>query len=841
MPPRRLPSPRLRGARRTTVLALREGDPLDRRTKDGKARAARREFMDETRTKFELWSDATENQKQRELDDLGFYADIQWPADVKLARAGRNAQNGLPPIPARPCIVVNKLREPVNQVLNEARDAELGIELTPADDFEGLGVVLDDTEITLREGLIRRIQRDSQASNMRIWAALRALIAGQGYYGIMTRFSKGTITGPASAAMFDKELFVTGWYNQSCVTLDPTHEQPDGSDAEGGFIGRWITWEDYKLAYPTADEKRNLISSLSDDDFVALGEDAPKWFKSTGKQRSVHVVDFFYTVKTPRTLCQLEDGSAEWKDELPTGAKSVDEIDIIDITVKWAVLDGVNPEPLEETDWITPDIPIIKIVGEELQPFDDERRVEGLVRPGRGAQEGFNAMASTVVEMVAQTPKPNVYVANGQMEGFEKWWELSTTHNLPAVPYNFKDAEGQPVGPPVVVNKQSPIEAVSMALGMFDQAVQTTTRSHDPLLGKVDPSLRGNARAYDKVIGQSKEGTSNFLDNYRRSLRREAEMLNNALYPVYGTRPGRIAKIVNGKGEPDTVMLGVPYTMAGKRPKPVLVPHPDDPNQMTHAPMDHQPLPPHAQKFQLSEHANCNIAISIKRSADTRRQEEFDMLSTIVEADPSQLAIVGDLLWKNADSPGHEELEERYRVMLAPPIQAMIAAKKAGQPYDPAAQAQLSQAKQLLEKANQEIQQLTQEKQGKVVEQQGKAAITQTQEQHEDARAALDREVKLAVAEIQAQTKQALQDMALFYEERSRIGAHIHEQAMGGKEQASNIALAHHAAISDAALSAQEHAQALAQGSQEHQQTLEQGQQAAALAPEPTPTNPAGA
>jgi hypothetical protein len=67
------------------------------------------------------------------------------------------------------------------------------------------------------------------------------------------------------------------------------------------------------------------------------------------------------------------------------------------------------------------------------------------------------------------------------------------------------------------------------------------------------------------------------------------------------------------------------------------------------------------------------------------------------------------------------------------------------------------------------LQQAATEKQSKVVEIQGKYAIAQMQEQHEDQRAAMDREVKLAVAELGAKVDR----MQLFIEERERVGAHI--------------------------------------------------------------------
>ncbi len=810
-------------------LRLTARGVINTKTADGKSKADRADWMDETREKFETWTEADEDQRDRELDDLAMYAGEQWPDDVKLARAGQDASNGLPPVPARPCLVINKFREPVNQVLNGLRDADLGIEITAADDFEELGVTLDATEIKTREGLIRRIQRESQAGIWRLAAARRALIAGRGYYGVMTRFCTGPIDGAPSLSFWDQELYVTGWWNQACVTLDPTHESQDGSDATGGFIGRWITWEAYKAKYPKQAKQKNLISQMHEQEFVALGDDAPTWFRSSGDLRAVHLVDYFYTVETTRTILLLADGSAAWEDEAAHDEEAIlDRREVTEQTIKWCVLDGLNPEPLEEREWPGPDIPIIKVVGEELDPYDDQRRVEGLVRPGRDSQQGFNAMASKSVELVGLTPIPSIFIANGQDEGYEKEWNLMTTRTLGRVHYNFKDAEGQPVGPPTTIDRSAPIQAVAVSLQMFDEAVQTTTRRHDPSLGKVDPALK-SGRAITQVIDQSKEGTSNFQDNLRISIRREAVILNNLLYPVYGTRPGRLAKIVDAGGKPQTIAVNAPAmpSATGGAPSPMMIPHPTDPTQPPQiAPMDHPSVPPTAQKFQLTPHANATINIKIEKNFDTQRQETNELLVQMVEADPSQMLVVGDLLWQTADLAMHEELAKRYRAMLAPPIQALIASESGGPQIPPQVQQQLDAAKQMGDQAQQEIQALQQQIAAKTTEQQGKLAIVQLQEQAESQRAAADREVKLAVATLNAKVETLSNEMAVFLEERKRLGAHVADASQTLQEHAHDSAERGKDRLHDIV-----HAQL------DHGHTLEQQAQAAALAPPPVDPN----
>src|SRR6187402_3592648 len=107
---------------------LRDSEAKNPRTK------ADEDFLELARDRFKSAQTAETDQRQRELDDIRFYDGDQWPADVRTARAGQNAQNGMPPVPARPCITINETRAPVRNVLNQERNADLGIELVPADD-----------------------------------------------------------------------------------------------------------------------------------------------------------------------------------------------------------------------------------------------------------------------------------------------------------------------------------------------------------------------------------------------------------------------------------------------------------------------------------------------------------------------------------------------------------------------------------------------------------------------------------------------------------------------------------------------------------------------------------
>src|SRR5689334_16612153 len=208
--------------------------------------------MELARARWALAEEADEKQRAREKQDLAFYDDDQWPADVIASRTGNQPVGTLVNTPARPTITINKVRQSVQYVLNEERQADMGPELIPADDFSSDAPPASQQEITLREGLLRRIQRQSNAADARSWAFKRAVIAGRGYYLVTTKY----VEGPT----FDQDVTVERIYNQASVLLDPAHEQPDGSDAEWEFWGRDYSVDQYTAEFGTRKSgKRNPV------------------------------------------------------------------------------------------------------------------------------------------------------------------------------------------------------------------------------------------------------------------------------------------------------------------------------------------------------------------------------------------------------------------------------------------------------------------------------------------------------------------------------------------------------------------------------------------------------
>ena len=740
-------------------------------------------LLKQARDRFLLANEADAPQDERERDDISFEDGNQWPTDVLMARLGQQPTQGQPSMPARPTIVINKVRRAVQQVLNQERQSDIGIEIVPADDFGDLGITPDDTEVTLREGLTRRIQRESQAADARSWAFKRAAIAGRGYYLVMTRYLPGKTS--------DQEIYVHRIYNQAGVKLDPSHEQPDGSDADWGFVGTWVPWERIAALYPRlVDGKPSPFGAYDDSDFIAMTEAYPGWYRQSfttvdkdGKtttipQQAVRVTDYWYTERETKTLVTMPDGQSLWEDEV--GADIPEEATTRDVVlphIKFCKIVG-GCCIVEETDWEGSTLPIIKVLGEEILPYDEQRRAEGMVRQARGAAQGLNYMISKQVEMVGLTPIPPLMVDPEAIDGYEAQYQQMNTRTFGSLPYRTYDDQGRQLSPPTRPPVNPDNQGIAQSIGFFDQAVQDTTAVSDPAMGETDPSVK-SARHARYLIEEARLGTSNYLDNLARSVRYEGQVINDLLYPIYGARPGRLVRILTGEGEAQMMRI-------------------DDPEQQQAA----QQLQQKALKVgKLTKDAHFNVLVKVTKSSDSRRDQFVRMFGEILNADPNQMLVGGDLFYRNMDIPEAKQLAKRQRVMLAPPIQQMLAAEEQGQVHDPAAQAQIAELTQRLQLAEQAMQELAKDAEGKRLESDTKKQIAAfdadrdikletLKQQTERMKLALqndqdirDNATKIHIAEIQAKTQGVIQAAEAEHEAMALAHEQTHEAEQAGLDR----------------------------------------------------------
>lgn len=781
------------------------------------------EFLRTARERFRLIQDAETKQRERELEDIRFYNGEQWPEEVLTARQGQRANGIMPAVAARPTITVNKAREPVRQVLNQERQSDLGVTIVPADDFEGITEnPVNEKEIKLREGLVRRIQRTSDAAAARTWAFERAVIAGRGYYGVMVRFGLGKT--------WDREIYVDRIYHQESVSLGP-HEQPDGSDADYGFIGTWVPGDEYEADFPKAKDgkKDNPRIGERDSDFLALGEEFPHWFKLEGKKnktRMYRVVRYWYAEYSSRNLALMPDGSAIWESEIPDGMKAVDVRPVKERSIKCAKIDGT--QILEETEWEGRYIPIIKVLGEELQPVNGELRSEGMVRPGIEPGRAFNVLVSKLVETIGHTPLQPLILDPESIEGWEKFYELAAVRAFPWLPQRTRGDDGREFREAHRPAVDPNLQPMALAISMFDQFIQSTMGVHAPSLGKSDPALR-SSKMLETVVAQDAHGTSNFIDNLARSIHYEGLIENDLLYPILG-KPGKRAVITDADGKSSPVMMHQPYTMQGGRPTPFMIPHPTQQGQQMPAPIGHEGLPPGVETNILTKDAQFNIAVKVTKNLDLKRDQLFQFVGQLVSANPAAMAEYGDIFWQSSDLPEHDQLAERAKIMLDPRILKALEAKAQGQDVPPAVAAQMSQ----MIKQIKELEAIGSSMQRKLDTDQVKADADLKKAQINK-----DRDIEIRHLELTQDSEERAKDRAAKIEETrisaakqsADIAAEAREEAM-----ALNTELSH-----DAALAASQAGHEADLSAQEHQQNIELAAQPPPIDPNAAPAEPAAA
>jgi hypothetical protein len=247
-----------------------------------------RKIVETALSRFKLVVDIEGKQRDRELDDLKFdraLPEDQWPADILKSRADGVSPDGTV-ISPRPCLVIPKLDQPIQQVINEARGARLAITVKP----KGNGA--NKQGAILRQGMIRAIENDSRANLARNWALDRAVKCGRGAYRILKTYSND--------GDYDLDLVVQRIKNQGCVYLDPYAQEPDWSDGMWAFITDDMPISEYKRRYA-----KSAMASLSAEELSSVVDQTSGWvtMSADGKgEGTIRLAEYFYVEYEKRLL-----------------------------------------------------------------------------------------------------------------------------------------------------------------------------------------------------------------------------------------------------------------------------------------------------------------------------------------------------------------------------------------------------------------------------------------------------------------------------------------------------------------------------------------------------------
>lgn len=692
------------------------------------------QIVEQAVRRFRLVSDTESGQRQREIDDLRFQVpELQWDPVAREQRAGGLVQGTAFPLPARPTLSIPKLDQPIQLVTNQQRNAHLGINIHP------LSETANKETAEVIQGLYRKIERDSRADIGRSFAFDRAAKCGRGAYYVDVRYDEW------SADPFDLSIFIDRILHQSDVYFDPAAQQPDWSDGKWAFWTRWVPLDEYREEY-----KGSAIASLSETEWANAFDGVPGWTQGAGNNRAVLIAQYWCRDATETVLILHSNGRVYGPDDKIPAGKILTERKKVEHTVKWHLING--REVIDGGDWLGRYIPLIPVIGRELQPFDSERRWSGIIGPAKDGQRLYNYAASAAVELVALEPRAPFVADPRQIEGYEAHWQQANTRNFPYLPYNATiDGMPEPLPPPqrtqVDSNKMGP---TMLLLQQADDFIQSATGIHDPSLGKISKEQR-SGKAILALQSQSDAGSNMYLQNLGDiSMPYEAKVVLDLIPKVY-KRPGRVADIIDGEDQSRSVMFNAPYTL-GQDGRPQR--------------LKDQAIPKNAKTYDLTTGVY-GVSVTVGKSYQTRLQQGSDEIGQILQAQPELMPLIGATYFRFRDFPGAQEIADILKVVRDKQYPG-VAMNKDEQPSADEMRARLAAAEQQMQQMQQMLQQAGMEIQTDQAKQQATIAKAQLDAQVKQQASSEDNAVKLKIAEMDNQTKLAIATLQAGQDEQAR-------------------------------------------------------------------------
>lgn len=580
------------------------------------------EFLVTMRERFKLAQQGDKNEREKIADDLRFYDGDQWPEPYKQQRDSKK----------RPCLVINLLPEKVDQVVGDQRQNRPGIKVRAVDNKA------DKDTAKVFEGMMRGIEHLTDAEIAYDTAFESAVICGRGWFGLKV--------GYIDDNSFDQDIMFRRISNPLCVYYDSNAQEADLSDARYMFITDMVTEEYYKRRWPNA---RMVDFELTEATSL---KDSTAWFLKEAKK--LRIVEYWVKAPGYKWIAELDDGSKkEIKGKKPEEVKDIEGKKIVrrrkvKTDIIWCYLCSGADILEPATRWAGSHIPLIPVWGKEIN-IDGETRHRGLVRHAKDPQRMHNFFESHASEIVALAPKSPWVLTKDQIKGHEPIWSAAHEDNFPFMLYNHKAG----VPPPQRKDPgQIPSGAIERAKAN-KEAIKSTTGLYDPSVGAPSNETSGIAIRYRQKEGDT--ATFAYIDNLSRSIKRAGVLLIDLIPKIYDTH--RVVRLINPDLSEEPIEVNRPLTEE-ERTAAVEGGMSED-------------MAAIEKMFDLGV-GKYDVRVDVGASYTTQREEAAVSMMQFVQYVPDVAPLLLDLIAKNLDWPGSEEMAERAKFLLPPEIRDKI-------------------------------------------------------------------------------------------------------------------------------------------------------------------------
>lgn len=636
----------------------------------------------------------------------------------------------------RLCLKFNRCHTFVQQVSNEARQNKPQIKFVVGD-----GGDKDTAEV--KEGMARHIQYSSDAQVAYETAVEYSAGGSFGYFGFTKEYCNDNKGYKANdPRLWDQELKVRTFADPFAVygILMPSIF---GMEPPFGFVVEEMSREEYKRQHGT-------------DEIDAIGG----WEEATNRSQgwigtdTVRIAEYWYLEHEEKKITRKNRDTGE--DE----TRTYDQC-----TVKFCKIDGLRVLPGTETEWEGYCIPIVPVLGKQLI-IDGKPSLFSVVRFQRDPQQLINYYKTRIAETLSTAPIQPYMVAKGQIaEGDKAKWGRMNMELAPYLEYTPVDVNGKEVGPPQRQVFEAPINSLSEASAQEIDDMKAVTGIYDASLG--NKSNEASGLAIQRRQQQSNITNMHFMDNLERAFKKGGLIVADMIPKVYDTK--RMVQILGADELPKIVKINHPHT--------------DEYGKQKH--------------YKVADSDSDVPIVTMGRAFSSKRMESFDMMSSVLQANPQLIEVIGDVFFQNSDLAGADIMAERFKRYINIKYPGLVDDKNADpQTQIAQMQAQAAASQQAAQAMQGELQKLQAEKQGKVVDNEYKMAIEK-----------MKMENQALIAEISTKAQSQSERMELFLDMAGKLLDHAHEH---GKQ-----------------LADQAHERDMAKMG--HQQALEQGAQAGAI------------
>ena len=586
-----------------------------------KDKAKTDELIERFKAEYEAgWNKDRDNQDEayRDLRLIGDDKTEHWDAAALASRDDR------------PALIVNQCPQFVRQVTGDMRQMKPAIKVVPVDDAASKEVAAK-----VLPGMIRYIEQRSSAQHIYFNAADQQAGCGIGHWRVNHEYSSGQT--------FDQEIRIEPIVDGVAVVWDADAVLPDRSDAEYCFVPVDMVRSKFEEKYPDASP-----DPLSPETLGAW----TSWFADD----HVRISEWFYKEPEKKLLAVFPDGKMDDVTDDEEGAalagKMGARLEERDGHCIYRALITAN-EILEGPDkWPGPDIPVIPLIGEEVQIGRATVR-RGVVRPLRDVQRIYNYTISTKTELIALQPKSPWIGTDAQFEKYQDEWETANQRNHPYLRYT--NVPGVP--PPSRVGPAVATQSLDGLMVEMQAAMNATTGIYPSALGAQSNEVSGKA-----IMARQREGDTGtyvYVANFTLALQRTGQIIVNMIPQIYDT--ARVIQITGEDGKIDQLPINQPgFDEQGMGPGLAL-------NDVTVGAYE--------------------VSVQMGPSFSTKREEAREGMTELMRAlGPEGSTLFIDLLVKQMDWPLADKIAERAKFMLPPAIQqkeAMEAGEKPPAPPPP--------------------------------------------------------------------------------------------------------------------------------------------------------------